>query len=100
MEKYETEKALINNFWDRATFPNLMLTRYLLGIRGNDIKKVTNAYQDLWNWAGNSNDRMKEIEHLELIELALGLISNERSRALEVGISTLKKELLDEIGKA
>ena len=99
LEKYEAGKAQINNFWDRATHANLMLTRFLLGIRGNDVKKVAKAYQELWDWAGNDNNRTREIEHLDLIELSLGLLSNASAKDLAAGIHSMKNELMKDLNR-
>jgi CHAT domain-containing protein len=93
MEIIESEKAHLNNFWDRAIYPNLLLTKFLLGIKGNTIKKVTKAYLDLWEWAGNSNDKLKEIEHFALIELSLSLFSNAKATELAAGITQIKEDL-------
>ncbi len=100
VDKYEEGKALINNFWDRATLPNLVLTRFLLGIKGTDVKKVTKAYKDLWAWGGNNNNRAKEIEHLELIEFSLGLISNETADNLAKEVAQIKDALQKEMSGA
>jgi hypothetical protein len=99
LEKYEAEKAQIDNFWDRATYPNLLLTRYLLGIRGNEVKKVAKAYHELWDWAGNDNNRTREIEHLDLIELSLGLLSHASAKELAAGIQAMKNELMKDLNK-
>jgi hypothetical protein len=100
LEKYEAELGQINNFWDRAAYPNLVLTRFLLGIKGTDVKKVTKAYKDLWEWAGNDFRRTKEIEHLGLIEFSLGLVSNASANALAAGISAMKDELMKDLGNS
>jgi hypothetical protein len=100
LEKYEAELWQINNFWDRAAYPNLVLTRFLLGIKGTDVKKVIKAYKELWEWAGNDFNRTKEIEHLELIEISLGLVSNASAKALAAGISAIKDKLMKDLGNS
>lgn len=100
LDKFEAEKAQISNFWERAAWPNLLLTKYLLGIKGVDIKKVEAAYRELWDWAGNDLRRTREIEHLDLICTSLGLLSNAMAKGLISGIMGMKEELKKDIGKS
>jgi CHAT domain len=100
LEKFESEKGQMGNFWDKAAYPNLLLTKLLLGVKGTDVKRVEKAYQELWDWAGNDFRRTKEIEHLRLIGLSLGLISNAAAKGLAAGITAIMEELSKDLGKS
>ncbi len=93
LDKYEAERMEINNFWEKATYPNLLLSKYLMGLKGAEVKKVAKAYRELWDWAGTDARRNTEIAHLKLIELALGLGGSEAAKKLREGITTLIEEL-------
>ncbi|MCU0404849.1 MAG: CHAT domain-containing protein, partial [Chitinophagaceae bacterium] len=93
LEKFESEKGNLDRFWQRAEFPNLMLSKFLLGHKDVSIDKVFKAYKDLWEWAGSKNDKEKEIEHLETIGSALRISKGSKAAELLRDIESLKAAL-------
>ena len=96
--KFESELAQINNFWERATKANLLLTRLLAGAKATTARQVTEAYLDLWAWAGNSNNRNKEIEHLDLLLFSLELVSGATAKNMAKEIGQIKEKLETAMG--
>jgi hypothetical protein len=68
-----------------ATVPNLLLSQFMLGVKGTDYEKVKTAYESLWRQAGHRGNKAAEIEHLALLVDALefGVVSEENKRLKE-----------------
>jgi hypothetical protein len=95
---FEEAKAGYTDFWDRAIGPNLYLSGLLTNMKTAPVKKVQQQYEELWKWAGNSNNRNSEIEHLRLIEYALTFSGSEAGKAKLAEITTLREELEKKLG--
>lgn len=81
-------------FWQMATRPNLMLTQWLTGLNKVTRKQVQPAYGELWKNAGHAGNKSAEIEHITLIENALGVCSNPEGKQMADDIGDFKNFLL------
>jgi hypothetical protein len=85
------------DYWTLVEIPNCRLCRLIVkpGIQENDSwNEVLDAYREVWSKAGSKADRFAEIEHLQLISDALGLIDAPNAEKLRDKIVALITNLL------
>lgn len=89
--------TVTDDFWKMAHRSNILLTQFVLGASKITKEEIIREYLKLWKLAGNKGQKVAELEHFEIIAIALAKIGSEKATSLSKTISEIKKELAEAV---
>jgi hypothetical protein len=91
LENFENSYSPKSSYWDIAGKANIMLTLMLIEGTADSHKRVSEAFQVLWQKAGNLGQKQTELEHFDCLIHALA--NQKKGIGLEKMLQEIRAEL-------
>lgn len=87
-------EKLKQEFWDLVNKSNILLTQMMMGLNKVNKKIVLESYAKHWRLGGHRGHKASEIEHLDILLLALNVVPASKNKVLKSNLKNLRSELL------